>query len=41
MARYLPHAVGALLLSLAAASTVVLCSDHLLMNQPASVYHLR
>ncbi|MET0267645.1 MAG: hypothetical protein ABW202_18770 [Duganella sp.] len=41
MARYLTPAVGALLLSLAAASTYVLCSESALINQPASVYHLR
>lgn len=41
MARYLPLAFGALLLSVAGASTYVLCSENVLMNQAASVYQLR
>lgn len=40
MARYLHFAFGTLLLSLAGASTYVLCSENALMEQ-ASVYLLR
>jgi hypothetical protein len=40
MARYTQFAIGALLLSLAGASTYVLCSENTLLEQ-TSVYHLR
>jgi len=41
MARFFPHAVGTLLITLAVASTFVLVSENTLMNHSASVYHLR
>lgn len=41
MARYLPLAFGALLLSLAGASTYVLCSENLLLDQQVSLYQLK
>lgn len=40
MTRYFPIAVGALLISLAGASTYVLCSESAVLNQ-ASIYTLR
>lgn len=40
MARYVQFGIGTLLLSLAAASTYVLCSENTLLEQ-TSVYHLR
>lgn len=41
MARYLHIAFGALLLSLACASTYVLCSENALQEQTISLYQLR
>jgi Ni,Fe-hydrogenase I cytochrome b subunit len=41
MARYVHFAIGALLLSLACASTYVLCLENNTMLQQTSVYHLR
>ena len=41
MARFLHIILGALLLSLAGASTYVLVSEDLLLDQAASVYQLR
>ena len=40
MARYTQFAIGALLVSLACASTYVLCIENTLLEQ-TSVYHLR
>ncbi|WP_268878618.1 hypothetical protein [Rugamonas aquatica] len=41
MTRYLHFAFGALLLSLAGASTYVLCSENVLQDQTTSLYQLR
>ena len=41
MARYLHIAFGTLLLSLACASTYVLCSENALQDQTISLYQLR
>lgn len=41
MARYLHFAYGALLLSLACASTYVLCSENTLVEASSSLYLIR